>query len=96
MIGERHVNDAALSCRHRLHGHRAAGGHGPVGHAHSHSPEHLVPALAVAFHVQRDIDPPVALAAEHEVQQELERCQRLAAAADEQAGVFSVDVQRHR
>ena len=87
------MNDAPLPRRHGLHGHRPSSVHRPLRHAIGQRPQHLVSALPVPFHIDEDVNPVTGFPAQHEVQEILDCGQRFTLAADEEAGVLSIDLE---
>ena len=93
VVGELHMNDSALTGRHRLQREGPPGVGDALSHTVGQRPQRLVAPLAVAFDVDVRLDPVLDLAAENEVDEELEGRQGLATPADEESGILAVDVE---
>ena len=91
-FGEVYMDDAAVGWGHGFEGDAAAGLGDAVGDAVGHFAEGILAALAVLLDVQGDADFLLELLADDALDDELQGLQRVAAAANEEAGVGAGNV----
>jgi len=88
------VYDPTLPGLHGIEGDDPPGLTGPVGHALRHTAELFVATFLVSLNIDVGRDLVLDSSADDEVDQELERVERLSSAPDEQPCVVSLDFER--
>src|SRR4051812_46071177 len=89
VVLQRQVDDAALVWRHRLQRDAAAGGADAGSGALGQANQRFFAAAAVAVHIDREGDAAIGRLANYQINEILQRSQRLPTAADQQTQVLA-------
>ena len=88
------MHDSPFVGRHGFEADGVSGVHDPLRNAAGHVGQSLVSSLLVAFDIHLKVRVDAQLLADHVLDQELERFQGFAPAADEQPGIVALDIER--